>query len=137
MARASWLERPWARLAGGFLVGFLAVPLVGYPTMTAMQASGMVRVPGAGRASLELAGRDVSLAGAVAIEAQRVGDRVRLDCRGACDDLRLERIGSPGLLEVRALDEHGICVVCEKPTATRSMEERWRLAGRPLALVHE
>lgn len=139
MAEQGRGRRPAMRFAGGFLVGFVVVPLVGVTAMVALMGAGALRLPGPAHAVFVLSGADVTRAGGVTIIVRRTGETTALSCRGTCDDLHLDRNVAYGLQSVKVGNAKDACVLCRSvaPAETKIQPEQWRVAGQPLEVKHD
>jgi hypothetical protein len=135
-ARAISGIRRALNFAGGVFTGLVLVPLGGAITVVVLVlvfAALPTKATGP-EAPFELAmtGADVSRAGGVAVEVRARGDALRLDCRDACDDLRLQDQNGD-LDSVRVLDANGACVACRDVSQpySGSASRRWSVSGTP------
>lgn len=119
--------------AGGFLAGMLVVPTVLLAILLVLLLWPDSSSRPAAPFLLTTAGADISRAGGSAVEVERFGDVVRQECRGACDDLRLEDKNGE-LKAVRVLDDSRACITCRdvsQPYQPDAAARRWSVAGAP------
>ena len=120
------------RFVGGFVLSVTVLPCI---VLALMAAAGWIFDAPHGRSGrsaafqLTASGADLSRAGGASLVVATPRGRVRLACRGACDDLAI-RAADPRVTLIEVRDRDGGCVSCRhrwQPWAPR--EAAWRVAG--------
>jgi hypothetical protein len=127
------------RFSGGFVLGFLVLPLAfvvwGAALITidkVSRANGPVVIP----TSFWTWGGAVTREGGASVVVTRGREVTRQTCRGTCDDLVFWHSAAERV-EVR--DAKGRCIVCREQGFLLPFQQpkRWSLGGNPLRLDEE
>lgn len=122
------------KFLAGFVSGLMIVPVI---LLIAVVIIVFQRPPADTRppAVLEIAGKDITSAGAASLDVDSVANRLHQACRDGCDDIRLSD-QLHDVSAIRVLRADGTCVTCRKVGPYEAASRHWTVGGERLEIVN-
>ncbi len=129
---AAQADRGWGSPLGSFMLGVLvAAPLI-VLAVGAWGAAGFWL--NRSESTMTSFGAAMDQVRGVSLRVQSRGRTIRLDCRGACDDLRLQQ--TVAVRRVAVVSSEGRCVACiDRRLPAMGVRQNWTWVGGELTLL--